>query len=377
MDRTAVYRATLRHFLAPVADLLYDDESVTEVLVNGPDEVHVERAGRLHRTDRRFASAAALDAAVRNVAEYVGRRLDDRHLSLDARLPEPEKFRVHVLTPPASRQGVTVSIRKFFRANTTLDWLVQTGSVSPTAAEYLAVMVRAHRNVLIAGGTGVGKTSLLNALSGAIDPAERVVVIEESSELRLLQPHTRYLEAVQADGHGGGMTVRELFVNSLRMRPDRIIVGEVRRGEALDMVQSMVSGHDGASSTVHASSPAHALTRLETLCLMNDVGLPVYVARAQVAAAIHVVAQVARLADGGRRLVGIAEVGGLGRNDRSRLRSVFEFRPAGRDADGRVLGELAWTGRPSRFRKEVRMSGQAEGVELTAAVFADGERSEG
>jgi pilus assembly protein CpaF len=378
MNRAAVYRATLRHFFAPVADLLYDDESVTEVLINGPDRIYFERNGRLHATDRRFESAAALDAAVRNLAEYVHRRLDDRHHSMDARLPEPEKFRVHAVIPPASRQGVCVSIRKFFRANTTLDWLIDGGSLTPEAAEYLGVMVKAKRNLIVSGGTGSGKTSLLNALSATIPADERIVVIEDTAELRLLQPHAVYLEARPADPKGhGAVTIRDLFVDSLRMRPDRIIVGEVRRGEALDLVQSMLSGHDGALGTVHASSPAHALSRLETLCLMNDVGLPVHVARAQVADAIHVVVQVARLADNTRRVVQIAEVAGMGKKQPYRVRPVYDFRIAGRDADGRVLGGLEWTGRPSRYRRDVEMSGPASAaVQQTARLFTPPDRAD-
>ncbi len=364
MQRADVYRSTLRFFLAPVADLLYDDETVTEVLINGPDDIYCERRGRLEKVPRRFADERVLEAAVRNLAEYVGRRLDDHH-SLDARLPEPERFRVHVITPPASRQGVCVSIRKFRRADTTLAWLTEIGSLSPEAAEYLTLMVRAHRNVLVAGGTGAGKTSLLNALSAAIPPHERIVVIEDSSELRLQQPHAVYLEARPARPDGkGAVTIRDLFVDSLRMRPDRILVGEVRRGEALDLVQSMLSGHDGALSTIHASTPLLALVRLETLCLMSDVHLPVYVARTQVASAIHVIAQVARFPDGTRRVSAIHEVGGLGAGEKYRLRPVFE-------SGG---GRLQATGRRSRFGREVLGSEHAADVRLTADLWRAAER---
>lgn len=250
-----IYRRTLQHFLAPVADLLYDDESVTEVLINGPSSIYVERRGRLELTDRRFEDAEALQASVNNLAEYVQRPLDERHHSLDARLPEPEKFRVHVILPPCSRSGIVVSIRKF-QHELTLERLVATGTLSAAAHQFLAVAIQLHRNIIVAGGTGAGKTSLLNALSVAIPEHERIIVIEDSSELQLHQPHTIYLESRPDQGDGrGAVTIRDLFVDSLRMRPDRILVGEVRRGEALDLVQSMLSGHDGALSTVHASSP--------------------------------------------------------------------------------------------------------------------------
>lgn len=342
MDRADVYRSTIRYFFAPVADLLYEDESVTEVLINGPDQIYCERRGKLEKVPRRFADEHVLLAAVRNLAEYMDRRLDEHHHSMDARLPEPEKFRVHVIIPPASRQGVCVSIRKFKRSDTTLKWLVSNQSVSEAAAEYLERMVKSHRNVVVSGGTGSGKTSLLNALSAAIPDHERVVVIEDSSELRLNQEHTVYLEARPAGPDGkGAVTIRDLFVDSLRMRPDRILVGEVRRGEALDLIQSMLSGHDGSLTTVHASSPQLALVRLETLCLMNDVGLPVYVARTQVASAVHVIAQVARLADGSRKVVAISELRGLGKGQRYRMRPVFQYVPEER--------ELRPTGLPSLF----------------------------
>lgn len=372
MDRTDVYRSTIRYFFGPVADLLYDDESVTEVLINGPDQIYCERRGRLEKVERRFADEHVLLAAVRNLAEYVGRRLDDHHHSMDARLPEPEKFRVHVIIPPTSRVGVCVSIRKFKRSDTTLEWLVrEKGSLSPAAAEYLRLMVRSHRNLVVSGGTGSGKTSLLNALSAAIPDHERVVVIEDSSELRLNQEHTVYLEARPAGPDGkGAVTIRDLFVDSLRMRPDRILVGEVRRGEALDLVQSMLSGHDGALTTVHASSPLLALVRLETLCLMNDVGLPVYVARTQVASAVHVVAQVSRLADGSRKVTGISEVIGLGKDERHRVRPVFAFRQTGTTRDGTILGSLEPTGKKSLFGRHVRESPVAGEIDLTADLFA-------
>ena len=355
MTRPDIYRATIRELFAPVADLLFDDKSVSEVLINGPSEVYFEREGRLVKADaaHKFADEAALLAAVRNIAEYVGRRIDNQHHSLDARLPPPEQFRVHAIIPPVSQSGVCVSIRKFRLNSTSLDWLVANGSVSADAAEYLTLMVRAHANVVVSGGTGAGKTSLLNALSTEIDPAERVVVIEDSSELRLAQPHTIYLEARPASPDGtGAVTIRNLFVDSLRMRPDRIIVGEVRRGEALDLIQSMLSGHDGALSTVHASSPLLALVRLETLCLMNEVGLPVYVARTQVASAIQVVVQIARRPDGSRRVTEIAEIAGLTRDERYRVRTIFRLRTK---ADG--PSELAWVGKRTRFARKIRDAG--------------------
>ncbi|MCU0703151.1 MAG: Flp pilus assembly complex ATPase component TadA [Fimbriiglobus sp.] len=386
MTRDEVYACTLRHFFKPVADLLYDDahDDVSEVMINGPADIYLERAGRIERAGHRsFRDADELMAAVRNLAEYVGRSIGGTAHSMDARLPvfrvgpppaggpaqpqQGEKFRVHVITPPCARNGVCVTIRKFRRNNTTLDWLIGNGSITAEAAEYLRLAVRSLLNVVVAGGTGSGKTSLLNALSVSIPDRERVVVIEDSSELLLLseadplasearaaKPHVVYLESRPPDPDGnGGVTIRDLFVDSLRMRPDRILMGEVRRGEALDLVQSMLSGHDGALSTVHASSPRLALVRLETLALMNDVNMPVHVARTQVSQAIHVVAQVARYPDGRRRVCDIAEVCGSDDKRGYRLRSMFRFERAGRDPDGGVRGHLVHTGKRSRFSRHV------------------------
>lgn len=376
MNRAEVYGNTLRYFFNPVADLLYEDEEVSEVLINGPTDIYCERKGKLTKVDRKFDSEALLLAAVRNLAEYVQRRVDDLNHSMDARLPEPERFRVHVIIPPTSRNGVCVSIRKFRRSNTTLEWLIERGSLSVQACEYLTLMVKTHHNVIVSGGTGSGKTSLLNALSAVIPEHERIIVIEDSSELQLMQPHTVYLEAKPARPDGkGAVTIRDLFVDSLRMRPDRILVGEVRRGEALDLVQSMLSGHDGALSTVHASSPLLALVRLETLCLMNDAHLPVYVARTQVASAIQIVVQVSRFSDGSRRVRAISEILGLGKGEKYRVRPIFHFHSEGVDSEGRIRGNLVSSGKPSRFASDVLESEYVKLVKTTQEFFRPSSQS--
>lgn len=345
-----IYRETTRHFLTPILPLL-DDPSVTEILINGPEAVYFEREGKLQRSDVRFPDAASLMAAARNVAEFVNRRIDSENHSMDARLPDGS--RVHVVLPPSSRQGVCFSIRKFQKSTFDLSLLVQRGSLNAEAAEFLELAVLLHKNMVIAGGTGTGKTSMLNALSAAIPAHERIIVIEDSSELQLHQPHTVYLEAQPPRPDGKGqISIRDLFVDSLRMRPDRIVVGEVRRGEALDLIQSMLSGHSGSLTTVHATTPRDSLIRLETLCLMSDVSLPIYVARAQVASAIHLVVQIRRFGDGSRRVQSIAEVNGLDAENNYQLRELYRFHARGRSGDEKILGDLRATGVRPTFASE-------------------------
>ena len=367
-NRADIYRAALEHFLAPVHQQLYIDDNINEVMINGHDQIYVERSnGTVERIDAVFPSEAALRAAVNNLAQYVDRRLDERCLSMNARLPEPERFRVHVIMPPASRSGIVVSIRKFSRVRFTIETLVEKGTISEAAGQFLKLAIKLHRNMLVSGGTGTGKTSLLNALSGAIPDAERVIVIEDSSELNLTQPHTIYLESRPPFPDGtGGMTIRDLFVDSLRMRPDRIIVGEVRRGEALDLVQSMLSGHDGAMSTVHASSPTLALVRLETLSMMSDVNMPVYVARTQVASAIHLVVQIVRTSHG-RLVSDISEVRGLGPKDQYEVVSLFNR--SRRQTPGGGPAPLESTGAVSAFADEVIDAGLIDHANLCSEVF--------
>lgn len=312
---------------------------MSEVLINGPDTIYFEKAGRLNKADVRFPSEATLLAAAQNIAEYVGRSLDgDRH-SLDARLPDGS--RVHVIVPPSARNGVCISIRKFRNDSFDLEKLVQWNSLTAESASFLSQAVKDHRNIVIAGGTGSGKTSLLNALSGEIPDYERIVVIEDSSELQLQQPHTVYLEAQPAQPDGSGeVSIRDLFVDSLRMRPDRIVVGEVRRGEALDLVQSMISGHSGSMTTVHATTPNDAAVRLETLSMMSDVVLPAHVARLQVASALHLVVCINRQIDGSRRVEAISECGGTDANGNYVFQDLFRFAKEGVDGEGPVLGSL-------------------------------------
>lgn len=367
MSREAIFEASLGYFLTPVRRFL-EDATVTEIMVNGFQEVYVERRGKLEYTDARFPSEDALLTAVHNIAQYVGREIDENRPILDARLPDGS--RVHAIIPPSARRGTYLTIRKFSRDVMNLDELVRLGSLSASAREFLELCVRLHKNIVVAGGTGTGKTSLLNALSTAVPDAERIVVIEDSSELRLNQPHCLYLESQQADAYGQGeLTIRQLFKASLRMRPDRIIVGEVRGGEALDMIQSMISGHAGSMTTVHASTPRDALVRLETLSLMSDVALPIYVARAQVASAIHLIVQLSRFSeDGSRRITRISEIHGL-EGEKYLTQDLMVLRMHGKTRAGRLIAEMEPTGILPTFAGEVAEQGLDDRVRLTASMW--------
>lgn len=351
VELKTIYETTTRHFLSPVKSLL-DDESVSEIMINGPETIFFERSGVLHRFEGSFPSNASLMAAARNIAQYVDRSIDGDEHSMDARLPDGS--RVHVIVPPSSRQGVCLTVRKFKKSSFDMDTLVEWKSITQEVAEFLKVCVKLHKNIIIAGGTGTGKTSMLNAMSTAIPETERIVVIEDSSELQLYQPHTVYLEAQPPNPDGrGAVSIRDLFVDSLRMRPDRIVVGEVRRGEALDLIQSMLSGHDGSLATVHASTPSDSAVRLETLSLMSDVAIPVHVARSQVASAVHLVVQLTRLGSGRRCVTEIAECLGLDEHGNYKFSSLFRLSSETDDEQQ----QLVWTGVVPRFSGQYHAMG--------------------
>jgi pilus assembly protein CpaF len=292
--------------LGPLEELMADPR-VEEVMVNGPDEVYVERAGRIERTDVRFASEGELRDAIERILTPLGRRIDELSPMVDARLDDGS--RVNVVIPPLAVAGPSVSIRRFAAARPDPEELVRIGSLAPEARELLEAAVRARRSILITGGTGSGKTTLLNALSSYIGREERVITIEDAAELALRQPHVVRLETRPSSVEGRGeVTIRDLLRNALRMRPDRIVIGEVRGAEALDLLTALNTGHDGALSTLHANSPEDSLRRLETLSLMAGVGLPHDAIREQVARGIEIVVHLARGGDGSRKVVEIAEV---------------------------------------------------------------------
>lgn len=303
-----VHAHAIRATLTPVARYL-DDPAITEILVNGPHRVYVERGGQLLSTDVRFSSAQ-LQRAICSIAQYQGVHVDSHNPILEARLPDGS--RVEAILPPAGSDGPHLAIRRFSRETLTIERLIACGSLTPTAAAALRTLVEGKRNIIVAGGTGSGKTSLLNALSSFVPEGERVVVIEDARELQLQREHVVQLEAQRPDSRGRGrVTTRELFMATLRMRPDRIVVGEIRGGEALDLIQAMTSGHGGCMSTVHATYPTDTMGRLETMALMGDVELPLTALRVQLASAVDVIVQTARLRDGARVVTHITEVLGV------------------------------------------------------------------
>lgn len=316
-----VFEVTIRQFFAPIREL-FDDQTVSEILINGPAEIIVERRGQLETTEARFESELDLYAALRHLAQFIGKRVDSEHPILEGRLPDGS--RVEAILPPAAPDGPHVAIRRFSRDPLTMDKLISLGALSAEAAEQLAGMIRGKRNVVVAGGTGSGKTSMLNALSSFIPEGERILVIEDARELRLQLPHVVSLEARPGDRRGrGAIGIRDLFRASLRMRPDRIVVGEIRGGEAVELIQAMTSGHGGCMSTVHATDPTDTLSRLETMALMSDVGLPLEALRLQIASAIDVIVQVQRGADGTRGVTHVSEVDGYEPSRGYELRDVY------------------------------------------------------
>ena len=317
-----VFEQTVSALFSPVLQFL-EGEAVSEILINGHEEIYVEEKGRLRLTSSRFRTEHDLMSALRNLSQFVGRELSAEQPILEARLPDGS--RVEAVIPPASPGGPMVSIRRFRRQQLTLERLVELGSLSSDTRRQLASAIRDRHNVLVAGGSGSGKTSLLNALASEASRDERIVVIEDSQELQIRVPHLVQLEAQPPDLRGRGeVTIRDLFRACLRMRPDRIVIGEIRGGEALDLIQAMMSGHRGCLSTVHATLPIDTLSRLETMALMSDVDMPLRVLRVQIASAIDTIVQVARDPRGSRYITHVSRVLGHDPRHGYRLDHLFE-----------------------------------------------------
>lgn len=327
--------------LGPLEDLLADD-SVSEIMVNGPGKVYIERGGKLQLSDCQFTDDASVLAVIERIIAPLGRRCDESQPYVDARLADGS--RVNAIIAPLALSGPTITIRKFAKKALTAEDFIRFGTWTHNAAEFMKLCVLLRKNIIVAGGTGSGKTTLLNLLSGYIPHSERIVTVEDAAELRLQQPHVVRLEARPPNIEGkGAVTIRDLVKNCLRMRPDRIIVGECRGGESLDMLQAMNTGHDGSLTTVHANSPRDVISRLETMVLMSGMDLPSKAIREQIASAVDIIIHESRLSDGSRKVVAITEVTGL-EGSQIVMQDLFTFVQSGVGADGKIIGEFKPTG---------------------------------
>ena len=350
--------------LGPLEDLLADD-SVTEIMVNGPTKVYVERKGKLQLSDCQFSDDASVLAAIERIIAPLGRRCDESQPYVDARLADGS--RVNAIIAPLALSGPTITIRKFAKKALSPEDFIRFGTWTADAAAFMDICVKLRKNIIVAGGTGSGKTTLLNLLSGYIPENERIVTVEDAAELRLRQPHVVRLEARPPNIEGkGAVTIRDLVKNCLRMRPDRIIVGECRGGEALDMLQAMNTGHDGSLTTVHANSPRDVISRLETMVLMSGMELPSRAIREQIQSAVDIIIHESRLADGSRKVTAITEVTGM-EGSQIVMQDIFTFVQTGVGADGKILGEMKPTGAIPTWLDQAK----ARGIDIDMKMFQE------
>lgn len=348
---------------------LLDDPDISEVMVNGPKNIYVERRGKLVKTNIVFENDDAVLRVIEKIITPLGRRIDSESPTVDARLPDGS--RVNAIIPPCAIDGSTITIRKFKKDKLGVAQMINYGSLTQNMADFIQACVKSRLNIVISGGTGSGKTTLLNVLSSFIPDDERIVTIEDAAELKLQQDHVVRLETRPPNSEGKGtVSIRELVRNSLRMRPDRIIVGECRGGEALDMLQAMNTGHDGSLTTLHANTPRDALSRLETMSLMSGMDLPLKVIREQIASAIDLIIQQTRLKDGTRKVTSITEVSGM-EGDTIVMTEIFKFDQTGTTPDGRVIGELKPTGIRPLFGPRLETSGFKLGPEVFGINLTD------
>ena len=366
-ERTKLFESIVAEILGlgPLETLLAD-ESITEIMVNGPKHIYIERKGRIERVDMTFQDNDHVRRIIDRIVAPLGRRIDESSPMVDARLQDGS--RVNALIPPISLVGPTLTIRKFAKKALTTDDLVRLGTITPEALEFLRACVLARMNVVISGGTGSGKTTLLNILSSFIPEDQRIVTIENAAELQLRQEHVVTLESRPANIEGmGEITMRDLVINSLRMRPDRIVVGEIRSGEALDMLQAMNTGHDGSLTTCHSNGPRDTLARIETMCLMAGMDLPLRAIREQVSSALNLIVHQSRMRDGTRKIVNITEVQGM-EGDVIVLSDIFMFEQSGVE-DGKVIGRLKPTGLRPKFMEEIEKANIKLSPDIFGAAF--------
>ncbi|MBE8163430.1 MAG: CpaF family protein [Bdellovibrionaceae bacterium] len=352
MSDNSIFESSLKNFLAPIAHLL-EDESVSEIMINGHKQIWVERSGKIVETDSQFSDEDSLRAAVNNIAQSVGRKINDEEPCLDARLPNG--YRIHVVIPPCARNGTTVAIRKFFSTSMTLKDYIGLKAMSVEVAQFLDVAMKLGKNILVSGGTGSGKTTLLGVLCERIPKGQRIIVIEDSTELSVDYEHVVFFETRVKDEEGNGeVSIEDLLRSSLRLRPDRIIVGEVRGSEAFHLIQAMNTGHKGCLGTVHANTAIDAMVRLEALAQGAGARISEKALRHQVAGAIDLVVQVSRLADGSRKVVEVSEVLGFTNDGDYNVKPLYALQDFSRDEAGRILGQIEPTGQEPSFMKEIK-----------------------
>lgn len=348
--------------LGPLEDLLANDD-VTEIMVNAYDDIYIEKKGLLVRSDITFSSDSAVMSAIERIVSPLGRRIDESSPMVDARLADGS--RVNAIIPPLALRGPTLTIRKFAKKKLTADDLLGFGTINQAMAAFLEMAVKQHCNIIISGGTGSGKTTLLNIMSNFIPSTERIITVEDAAELKLVQPHVVSLESRPANLEGkGAIPIRDLVKNCLRMRPDRIVVGECRGGEALDMLTAMNTGHDGSLTTVHANTPRDVISRLEVMVMMAGMDLPARAIREQIASAVHIIVQQSRLADGSRKVTHISEITGM-EGDIVQLNDIFLYQQEGFDSDGKVVGQYRATGQVPQFYESLR----ARGIPVDMSIF--------
>lgn len=351
----SVFEDSLAEFLKPIAKLLADS-AVTEIMVNGAHEIFVEIKGKIHKAEAKFENEASLLAAIRNISQFVGKPISTEEPILDARLPNGS--RICAVIPPCAKNGCTMAIRKFSKEKLGLKDLINFGAMSADMARFLDLAVILKRNMLVSGGTGSGKTTLLNVLGSRIPGNERLLIIEDTAELQIKSNHVVRFETKHKDFEGKGeVSIRDLVKASLRLRPDRIIVGEVRGPEGMDLVQAMNTGHDGSMGTLHANNPVQGMNRLETLCMLGDTGVPAHVVRSQVADAVHLVVQANRMRDGSRKITAISECVGISDKGTYLMNDLFVYRQTGVSPEGKFLGEHVTCGNVPSFKDLIESSG--------------------